>query len=177
MKNYLINSHKSSLGLYGATNVIKHILFLNLYIIVSIATIPFTPAQSRPMKYYHGPFNATIQHVIDADTVAVRVDLWPSVYVNTKVRLRGIDTPETKRFKCIDEKLLADRATQYVKSVIKEGDKVRLYKISFGKYAGRVIGDLRIRSPGERWQSLSQTLLASGYAKPYWGRRKKSWCE
>jgi endonuclease YncB( thermonuclease family) len=39
-------------------------------------------------------YSAEVVHVIDGDTFAARVTIWPGVEVKTRVRLRGIDAPE-----------------------------------------------------------------------------------
>ena len=129
------------------------------------------------IKVYHGPFNAIVLKVRDADTIAVRVFPWPSVAITTSVRLRGVDAPEYRRAKCPQEKLLSKQATNYVKSLIKPGDRVQVYNVAFGKYAGRVIAGIKIKGTND-FDSLSEILLAAGYAKPYNGGKKKAqWCE
>lgn len=129
------------------------------------------------IKVYDGPFNATVVRVYDADTVIVNVYPWPSISVQTKVRIRGIDTPERRRYKCPEEKLLAKQSTNYVRSLLKPGARVQLTEVSFGKYANRVIGNLLIGSIDNKWTSLGEILLAAGYAKPYQGRKKIGWCK
>jgi endonuclease YncB( thermonuclease family) len=128
------------------------------------------------IKVYDGPFNATVVRVYDADTVIVEVYPWPSISVQTKVRIRGIDTPERRRYKCLVEKQLAKQSTNYVRGLIKPGTRVQLTEVSFGKYANRVIGNLMIGSIDDKWTSLGEILLAAGYAKPYKGRKKIGWC-
>lgn len=128
------------------------------------------------IKVYAGPFNATVVRVYDADTVIVDVYPWPSISVRTKVRIRGIDTPERRRYKCPEEKQLARISTDYVKGLLPKGTRVQLTEVSFGKYANRVIGNLMIGSIDNKWTSLGEILLAAGYAKPYKGRKKKGWC-
>lgn len=129
------------------------------------------------IKVYDGPFNATVVRVYDADTVIVNVFPWPSISVRTKVRVRGIDTPERRRYKCPEEKQLAKQSTDYVKSLLRPGKRVQLTEVSFGKYANRVIGNLLISSIDNKWTSLGELLLAAGYAKSYQGGKKKGWCE
>jgi endonuclease YncB( thermonuclease family) len=125
------------------------------------------------IKVYAGPFNATVVRVYDADTVIVDVYPWPSISVRTKVRIRGIDTPERRRYKCPEEKQLARISTDYVKGLLPKGTRVQLGGVSFGKYAGRVLGNLMISSFDNKWSSLGEILLAAGYAKPYNGGKKK----
>ncbi len=128
------------------------------------------------IKVYDGPFNATVVRVYDADTVIVDVYPWPSISVRTKVRIRGIDTPERRRYKCPEEKQLAKQSTNYVRDLLKPGVRVQLTEVAFGKYAGRVLGNLMISSINNKWSSLGEILLAAGYAKPYKGGKKKGWC-
>lgn len=128
------------------------------------------------IKTYNGPFNATVLRVLDADTVSVRVYPWPSIAVETKVRLRGLDTPEKRRYKCVKERELAKLADSYVNSVLKPGQRVQLSDVSFGKYANRVISDLMIETVNDQWASIGETLIAAGYAKTYEGGKKPSWC-
>lgn len=129
------------------------------------------------VKVYNGPFNAVVVRVYDADTVTVDVFPWPSISVRTKVRIRGIDTPERRRYKCPGEKQLAKQSTNYVRGLLPRGTRVQLTEVSFGKYANRVIGNLMIGSIDDKWTSLGEILLAAGYAKPYKGRKKLGWCE
>lgn len=128
------------------------------------------------IKVYEGPFNATVVRVYDTDTVIVKAYPWPSISVRTKVRIRGIDAPERRRYKCGEEKQLAKKSTSYVKSLLPKGARVQLTEVSFGKYANRVIGNLLISSIDNKWTSLGELLLAAGYAKPYQGGKKKRWC-
>ncbi len=128
------------------------------------------------IKVYNGPFNARVVKVYDADTVIVDVFPWPSISVRTKVRIRGVDTPERRRYKCSEEKQLAKQSTDYVKGLLPKGSLVQLTEVSFGKYANRVIGNLMFGSIDDKWVSLGETLLTAGYAKPYFGRKKKGWC-
>lgn len=129
------------------------------------------------IKVYRGPFNASVLKVIDADTLKVRVFPWPSVAIETSVRLRGIDAPEKKRHKCPEEKQLSKLAIAYTKSIIKPGDSIQIFDVAFGKYSGRVIAGVRIVDMDSLQISLSRALLAAGYAKIYSGGKKESWCQ
>ena len=54
-------------------------------------------------------YPAEVVRVIDGDTFQARVQVWPGLSVDTKVRLRGIDAPELHA-RCADETQGASRA-------------------------------------------------------------------
>ena len=41
-------------------------------------------------------YNATIRRVVDGDTVDVTLDLGFDILYNSRIRLHGIDTPESR---------------------------------------------------------------------------------
>ena len=57
-----------------------------------------------------GPVAAELVRVVDGDTLAVKAHIWLGQTIETKVRIRGIDTPETKG-KCAREVSMAAAAT------------------------------------------------------------------
>ena len=60
-----------------------------------------------------GPYTATVERVIDGDTLAVRVPVWIGQELTVLVRVRGIDAPERKS-RCATERRLAKRASAYL---------------------------------------------------------------
>ena len=114
-----------------------------------------------------GPIPAHVIRVIDGDTIEVRAAIWPHLYVETKVRVDGVDTPEL-RGKCRREKKLAQEAKAFVQSL---GKHVRLMNVRYGKYAGRVVARVLV---GEN--DLAEMLIARGLGRPYSGGRREGWC-
>jgi endonuclease YncB( thermonuclease family) len=43
-----------------------------------------------------GPVTATVERVVDGDTLAVRAKIWIGHEIDVLVRLRGIDAPELR---------------------------------------------------------------------------------
>jgi endonuclease YncB( thermonuclease family) len=128
-----------------------------------------------------GPYPATVLEVKDGDTVRVRAEIWPGFFREVDVRVRGIDTPETRRGKksgvvipeC--EIALGNKAKQLAQYYLHEPTEVLLVAVDPGKtkYAGRISGDLLV--DGSR---LSHLMLLSGFAKPYSGGAREVWpCE
>ena len=57
-----------------------------------------------------GPYTATVERVVDGDTLAVRVPVWIGQELTVLVRVRGIDAPERKS-RCATERALTKRAS------------------------------------------------------------------
>ena len=126
--------------------------------------------EARAKETLSGPFPAEVLRVVDGDTLDVRITVWLGQYLQTRVRLSGIDTPE-KRGKCAEEKKLALEAQQALEKYIDTGTVV-LKNVTTGKYAGRVLADVETVSG----QPLSELLIQNGFARPYQGKKRMGWC-
>jgi micrococcal nuclease len=100
--------------------------------------------------------------VVDGDTIDVEIDLGFDISITQRVRLAGIDTPES-RTRDLAEKALGLEVKELLKKKLEEA-KVIVIKTekpdSTGKF-GRVIGWLHLDNAEV---SLNKTLVASGYA-------------
>jgi micrococcal nuclease len=86
-------------------------------------------------------YSCTVTKVVDGDTIDVVLDLGFSILHKCRVRLYGIDTPES-RTKNQDEKVRGKLAEKYLKDAIKNGKEIVLQtKIKDSK--------------GKVWQSVS----------------------
>jgi endonuclease YncB( thermonuclease family) len=116
-----------------------------------------------------GPVPAEIVRVIDGDTVEVRARIWPGHIVETRVRLRGVDTPETRRPDCEAERAAGHAAAAFTQAWIAgpleagEAPAFSLYEVDLGSFAGRVVARLG-RSDGE---DLSEALIGARLAVAY----------
>ena len=123
------------------------------------------------------PYNWPITRVIDGDTVAFRADFLPApLKPELSIRVLGVDTPEKgHRAACPQEAAAAEKASQFTKdtlnSAIKAKQPVLIEIQKHDKYGGRVLGDVLING-----QKLSAMLIANGHARPYFGKKKSSWC-
>ena len=129
--------------------------------------------------------------VVDGDTVDGVIDLGFNVSLRERVRLYGINAPETRLQRSIKdvkerqaEKERGLKAKARLKELLTEAEKQPegLYIETFldkkGKY-GRVLGDIRYvyardlhnNQPGEKpwigWKSIGAQLLQEGLVKPY----------
>ena len=88
-------------------------------------------------------YNCTVTRVVDGDTIDVVLDLGFSILHKCRVRLYGIDTPES-RTRNKDEKVRGKLASKFLEDSINDGTKIILrskLKDSKGKY-GRVLGEV-----------------------------------
>ncbi len=109
----------------------------------------------------------------DADTVTFNVKGVPKLFGgNIPVRLRGIDTPEL-RTKNICEKKAAVVARDFVNKALVGAKRIDLINVDRDKYF-RILADVVVDGG-----SLSELLLAQGYAYPYHGgtKQKIDWCK
>ena len=116
-------------------------------------------------RYVRG---ARLHRVVDGDTVDLIVDLGFDVWLKERVRLAGVDAPES-RTRDLEEKARGLRATAFVERWFEGyGGIVQLQSTNFrtGKF-GRVLG--RVWDPSFS-DCLNDALLAEGHATAYPGR-------
>ena len=114
-------------------------------------------------------YRATVTRVVDGDTMDVAVDLGFDIVYNDRVRLYGINTPES-RTRDLDEKKLGLAAKDRVLELCPVGGDVmlRTSKDGKGKF-GRILGEIFV--PGVV-QSVNQLLIEEGHAVEYFGGKK-----
>ncbi len=135
----------------------------------ALCLIISSPALAK--ETLHGPIQAEVIRVLDGDTFDVRAQIWIGQYIETRVRLNGLDTPEL-RGKCASEKQKAQSAKAALESLILN-KPVYLDNIHGGKYAGRVIANAKTG----QGQDLSQHMITNGYARKYDGGARSGWCQ
>ena len=113
-----------------------------------------------------------INSVTDGDTIDCDIDLGFDISLNQKIRLAGIDSPESKT-KDLNEKKYGLEAKEYLKSKLSEYKGQLIIKTekpdSTEKY-GRIIGWLYLGS--ESKTSLNEMMISEGYAWSYLGDKK-----
>ena len=68
-------------------------------------------------------YSCTVERVVDGDTVDVTLDLGFDILHKCRVRLYGIDTPES-RTRNKDEKVRGKMAGAFLKEAIEDGEKI-----------------------------------------------------
>ena len=108
-------------------------------------------------------YKAKLIRVIDGDTIDCYLDLGFNIILKERVRLKGIDTPET-RTRDLDEKAKGLAAKKRVEDLFIGVDMfVIITEIRKGKY-GRILGTIMLP---EQDVSLNQMLLDEGHAEVY----------
>jgi len=107
---------------------------------------------------YH--YKATLNRIIDGDTIDVNIDLGFSVKIKQRVRLYGINTPEV-RTKDLNEKKKGLEATEYLKKILPKEFIIETILNKRGKY-GRVLGILWVKDV-----NINEKMVNEGYAKKY----------
>lgn len=108
--------------------------------------------------------------VVDGDTIDVDIDLGFNVSFSQRVRLAGIDTPES-RTKDLNEKRLGLEVKEWLKSKLKDAEDIVIkteLPDSSEKY-GRILGWLYVKGTEK---SLNQIMIDEGYAWSYMGETK-----
>ena len=115
-------------------------------------------------------YKVKITRVVDGDTVDAEVDLGFDTFIKDRIRLMGLDTPES-RTRNKKEKALGLAAKAYLKELLKKnkGDIIlRTSKEGKGKF-GRILGTLLIY---DGMTSVNQMLIDEGHARDYFGGSK-----
>ena len=111
-----------------------------------------------------------IYKVIDGDTIDASIDLGFGIYLTRKIRLAGIDTPESRTTN-VKEKIMGLESKEWLKHRVENAQCILIkteLPDSTEKY-GRIIGHLYIN--GEE-TSLSTQMIDAGYALLYDGGTK-----
>jgi micrococcal nuclease len=112
----------------------------------------------------------SITKVVDGDTIDANIDLGFDISLTKRIRLAGIDSPESRTTN-LKEKALGLESKEWLKKSL-EGAKDILIKTekpdSTEKY-GRIIGHLFIN---DQETSLNNQMIDEGYALAYEGGKK-----
>ena len=116
-------------------------------------------------------YKAELDRVIDGDTIDVNIDLGFDITVHKRIRLAGIDTPES-RTRDLEEKKRGLASKARLIELLDKGNLV-VESQEVDKY-GRVLGILHMYPEDNLPFNINETLVKEGYAVEYWGGKKKS---
>lgn len=108
-----------------------------------------------------------IARVVDGDTVDVCIDLGFSITTRQRIRLSGVDTPETNSQNPVERRLAAD-AKAWVSEWFAANPNPRIRTEKEDKY-GRMLGEFW----GGGAESLNESLVRLGYGWEYTGGTKE----
>ena len=115
-------------------------------------------------------YNCTVERVVDGDTIDVVLDLGFDILYKSRVRLFGIDTPES-RTRDLDEKARGKMAGAFLENAINNGKKVVIQtklKDSRGKF-GRVLGSAIVDG-----LNINEAMVTNYLAAAYFGQSKEA---
>ena len=126
-----------------------------------------------------------VEKVVDGDTIDATFDLGFDVRICNRIRLLGIDTPESRTRNKV-EKVYGLLSKSALKSwvhwaVMSDRDDIEIQcrcpeADSRGKF-GRVLGELWVNCTAdgeefEGWTNVNKWMCENGYAVGYWGQNK-----
>jgi micrococcal nuclease len=111
-----------------------------------------------------------LMNVIDGDTIDVDIDLGFDISLARRVRMAGIDTPESRTTDKA-EKVLGLESKEYLKKMMKDAKTIVIktqLPDSSEKY-GRILGWVYI---DDATKSINEQMIEDGYAWGYMGETK-----
>jgi micrococcal nuclease len=111
-----------------------------------------------------------VTKVVDGDTIDVDIDLGFDISFSSRVRLAGIDTPESRTTDKA-EKALGLQSKEYLAKHLKDAKSVviKTEKINSTEKFGRVLGWVYVNG---NTVSLNDMMINDGYAWGYMGDTK-----
>jgi micrococcal nuclease len=115
-------------------------------------------------------FVKEVKNVVDGDTIDVVIDLGFDIMFFSRVRLAGIDTPESRTTNKA-EKVLGLESKEYLKKYLKDAKSVviKTEKMNSSEKYGRILGWVYVNGDTE---SLNDKMINDGYAWGYLGDTK-----
>ena len=104
--------------------------------------------------------------VVDGDTIDVLIDLGFDLTKKERIRLAGIDTPES-RTRNLEEKKMGLEAKEYLQNKLDNCNDLRVKTEKDGKY-GRMLGWLHGND-----EDINRIMVIKGYALEYDGGTKE----
>jgi micrococcal nuclease len=118
-------------------------------------------------------YRCKVRRVVDGDTVDVDIDLgFGVVYANQRVRLYGVDTPES-RTRDKEEKRFGKLAGRFLESKLGETCTLRTRLDGKGKF-GRILGEFMVYDEvTDSVMSVNDIMIREHLAVAYHGQSKK----
>ena len=111
-----------------------------------------------------------VTRIVDGDTIDVIIDLGFDVMFKSRVRMAGIDAPES-RTRDLDEKKLGLEAKEYLKHAIESATDIviKTEKMNSSEKYGRILGWVFLDGSDI---SINDEMIQKGYAWGYLGDTK-----
>ena len=122
-------------------------------------------------------YKVKITRVVDGDTVDAEVDLGFDTFIKDRIRLMGLDTPES-RTRNKKEKALGLAAKARLKEILKEYKDTLFIRTSkegkgkFGRILAEIFSSYSDNTLIQRFLSVNEMLIDEGHARRYYGGNK-----
>ena len=119
-------------------------------------------------------YNAEVKKIVDGDTFDVLIDIGFNIFKKERIRLYGINTPESRTTN-LEEKKMGLAAKEFTDQwITAAGHKIKIETIldKNEKY-GRILA----RVWNETGESLNEAIVKSGLAREYYGVGDKTFTE
>jgi micrococcal nuclease len=124
-------------------------------------------------------YSAKVLNVVDGDTFDCMIDLGFSVHLKARIRLYGINTPESRtkdlkekemglKAKAFTKDWLTRHTTVYIRTVVDKKEK-------YGRILAEVYSSPDTQDPYTA--RLNTDIIQAGYAQEYFGVGDKTWAE
>lgn len=124
-------------------------------------------------------YTGTVLKVIDGDTVDLMIDLGFSIHHKIRVRLYGVNTPESRTKDAAEKEMglkakeftkdwLTNHKTVFIKTVVDKNEK-------YGRVLAELYSSGDINNPTTA--CLNKDIISAGYAREYFGVGDKTWDE
>jgi len=113
-------------------------------------------------------YKCEVIKVVDGDTVDVNIDVGFSIFHKARVRMYGMDTPES-RTRDLDEKARGLISKQFIVDKVANAKEIiiKTQKDGKGKF-GRVLGKIFIDG-----ENINQSMIDQSLAVEYYGQSKE----
>ena len=120
-------------------------------------------------------YNAKVLRVVDGDTIDVLIDLGFSTHRKIRVRLYGINTPESRTRDLAEKKLGLAAKVRLIEILDEQDNEITLESHGVGKY-GRCLGELfyekDLPEGGKIKTSINNQLVVEGHGVQYFGGKR-----
>jgi micrococcal nuclease len=120
-------------------------------------------------------YKAQVKKVVDGDTIDVLIDVGFNMHYAGRVRLYGVNTPESRTTN-LEEKKAGLAAKEFVEQWVADNEDIvylKTIKDKNEKY-GRILAQIYNK---DKTQCLNTDIITSGLAKEYFGVGDKTWAE
>ena len=123
-------------------------------------------------------YKAIVDRVVDGDTIDVTIDLGFKTWKKVRVRMEGINTPES-RTRDLEEKKLGLAAKARLQEILEHNNNKCVLKVSgVGKF-GRALSTVFVESlsplngeDGVTLIDVNKQLITEGHATEYYGGKR-----